>query len=174
MLQVSYSRGWSLIINNVVASFLWHKLTGLDPPPNLLSKVQALLVDFSWDQLHWIPQSMLYFPKDEGGQGVIHLSSRGAAFRLEFRQRFLNGPEKLTWRGVACEILLYKLLEILDWIKICSWRIPPHWIQMKCLFFIEDCFKFGVCLRSKEWTVFHPYTGFCASLSQMGLETWDN
>lgn len=102
--QLSY-RGRSLIINNLVASFLWHKLMVLDPPPNLLSKVQALLVDFFWDRLHWLPQSMLYLPKDEGGQGVIHLSSRGAAFRLQFIQRFLNGPENVTWRGVACEIL---------------------------------------------------------------------
>ena len=102
--QLSY-RGRCLIINNLVASFLWHKLMCLDPPPNLLAKVQALLIDFFWDRLHWVPQSVLYLPREEGGQGVVHLSSRGAAFRLHFIQRLLTGPENLTWRGVACEIL---------------------------------------------------------------------
>lgn len=104
MPQLSY-RGRSLIINNLVASFLWHKLMVLDPPPNLLSKIQALLVDFFWDRLHWIPQSVLYLPKDEGGQGVVHLSSRGAAFRLQL--------------GEGWPVESYTLLGILDWIKLC-------------------------------------------------------
>lgn len=102
--HLSY-RGRVLIINNLVASLLWHKLMCVDPPPNVLAKIQTLLVDFFWDRLHWIPQSVLFLPKEEGGQGLVHLASRGAAFRLQYIQRFLTGPENLTWRGVACEIL---------------------------------------------------------------------
>lgn len=102
--HLSY-KGRVLIINNLVASLLWHKLVCVDPPPNLLSTVQAFLVDFFWDRLHWIPQSVLFLPKEEGGQGLIHLASRTAAFRLQHIQRLLTGPEDLTWRGVACAIL---------------------------------------------------------------------
>lgn len=66
-----------------------------------LSKIQAILVDFFWSTFHWIPQSVLFLPRGEGGQGLIHLPSRGAAFRLLFIQRYLTGPKDLVWRKVA-------------------------------------------------------------------------
>ncbi|KAI3364782.1 hypothetical protein L3Q82_000910 [Scortum barcoo] len=47
------------------------------PPSNLLSRVQAILVNFFWDRLHWLPQAVLFLPKEEGGQGLVHLASRG-------------------------------------------------------------------------------------------------
>lgn len=75
--NMSY-RGRILVINNLVSSTLWHRLTCLDPPTDLLHKLQAS--DFFWDKLHWVPQSVLYLPKDEGGQGLVHLDSRGATF----------------------------------------------------------------------------------------------
>ncbi|KAK3520082.1 hypothetical protein QTP70_013029 [Hemibagrus guttatus] len=78
---------------------LWHKLACVDLPPNLLASIQALLVDF-WDGLHWIPQSILHLPKEEGGQGLVQLASRTAAFRLQFLQRLLTGPKDLIWRPV--------------------------------------------------------------------------
>lgn len=52
-----------------------------------------------------MPQSVLYLPRDEGGQGLIHLSSSGATFRFQFLQRFLFGPADLVWRPLACIIL---------------------------------------------------------------------
>ncbi|KAK3558186.1 hypothetical protein QTP86_012372 [Hemibagrus guttatus] len=58
------------------------RLACIDPPPNLLADLQAMMVDFFWDKLHWLPQSILYLPKEESGQGLIHLSSRTVAFRL--------------------------------------------------------------------------------------------
>ncbi|KAK3516967.1 hypothetical protein QTP70_029111 [Hemibagrus guttatus] len=94
---------WS--INNLAASSLWHKLACVDPPPNLLASIQALLVDFFWDGLHWIPQSVLHLPKEEGGQGLVQLASRTAAFRLQFLQRPLTGPKDLIWRPVAHGLL---------------------------------------------------------------------
>ncbi len=39
-------RGRVLIINNLIASALWHKLSVLEPPVDLLIKVQIMLVDF--------------------------------------------------------------------------------------------------------------------------------
>lgn len=41
-------RGRMLVIN-LVASTLWHKLSCVDPPVGLLPKLQAILVNFSWD-----------------------------------------------------------------------------------------------------------------------------
>ncbi|KAK3549025.1 hypothetical protein QTP70_025102, partial [Hemibagrus guttatus] len=90
-------RGRTLVINNLAASSLWHKLACVDPPPNLLANIQAQLVDFFWDGLHWIPQSVLHLLKEEGGQGLVQLSSRAAAFRLQFIQRLLTGPRDLIW-----------------------------------------------------------------------------
>ncbi|KAK3570108.1 hypothetical protein QTP86_011293, partial [Hemibagrus guttatus] len=87
----------TLVINNLAASSLWHKLACIDPPPNLLANIQAQFVDFFWDGLHWIPQSVLHLPKEEGGQGLVQLSSRAAAFRLQFIQRLLTGPRVLIW-----------------------------------------------------------------------------
>lgn len=71
---------------------LWHRLCCVDPPVNLLVKVQAVIVDFLWDRLQWVRQSILYLPKEEGCQGLIHLASRGAVFHLKFIQRLLSRP----------------------------------------------------------------------------------
>ncbi|KAK3530621.1 hypothetical protein QTP86_029315, partial [Hemibagrus guttatus] len=99
-------RGRTLVINNLAASSLWHKLACVDPPLNLLANIQAQLVDFFWNGLHWIPQSVLHLPKEEGGQGLVQLSSRAAAFRLQFIQRLLTGPRDLVWRAAAIHWLL--------------------------------------------------------------------
>uniref|UniRef100_A0A3B4TQD0 Reverse transcriptase domain-containing protein n=1 Tax=Seriola dumerili TaxID=41447 RepID=A0A3B4TQD0_SERDU len=104
VLNLSY-RGRILILNNLVSSTLWHRLAAVDPPPDLLSRIQAVIVDFFWDKLHWLPQGVLYLPKDEGGQGLVHLGSRGVTFRLQFLQRFLRGPADLVWRPLAETIL---------------------------------------------------------------------
>ncbi len=44
-LYMSY-RGRTLIVNNLVASSLWHRLACVDPPPHFVSEVQAALVNF--------------------------------------------------------------------------------------------------------------------------------
>lgn len=102
--QLSF-RGRVLIINNLVASTLWHKLSCVEPPIGLLPRLQAIFVNFFWNKLHWVPQSVLFLPKEEGGQGLIHLPSRLATFRLQFIQRFLTGPASLVWRSIARIIL---------------------------------------------------------------------
>uniref|UniRef100_A0A3B5PPF5 Reverse transcriptase domain-containing protein n=1 Tax=Xiphophorus maculatus TaxID=8083 RepID=A0A3B5PPF5_XIPMA len=94
-------RGRTLIINNLVASTLWHRLSVLEPPPGLLVKLQIIILNFFWDRLHWVPQSVLFLPKEEGGQGLIHLESRKAAFRLQFLQSFLYGDQNVLWRQVT-------------------------------------------------------------------------
>ena len=75
-------------MNNLVSTSLWHRLACVDLPSNLFSRIQAVLVEFFWEKLHWIPQAVLFLPKDEGGQGLVHLTSRGAAFHLQFLAAF--------------------------------------------------------------------------------------
>lgn len=58
-------------------------------------------MNFFRDRLHWIPQSVLFLSKEEGGQGLIHLESWKAAFRLQFLQSFLYGDQNVLWRQVT-------------------------------------------------------------------------
>ena len=81
--KLSY-KGWVLVLNNLVSSMLLHRLTCVDPPPDLLPKVQAIWVNAFWDELHLLPQSLLCLQKEEGGHGLMHLASRRATLRLEF------------------------------------------------------------------------------------------
>uniref|UniRef100_A0A3Q2ZXK0 Reverse transcriptase domain-containing protein n=1 Tax=Kryptolebias marmoratus TaxID=37003 RepID=A0A3Q2ZXK0_KRYMA len=100
--QMSY-RGRVLVLNNLVASQLWHKLAVLDPPSGLLAKIQAEMVEFFWSGRHWVPQSVLFLPREEGGQGLVHLASRTATVRIQFVQKYLT--ESPVWRDVASCIL---------------------------------------------------------------------
>lgn len=74
-------RGRTIIINNLVASFLWHRLACVDPPTYLLAKIQSTLIEFFWEKFHWVIHNILYLPKEEGGQGMVHLQSRTVVFR---------------------------------------------------------------------------------------------
>ena len=98
-------RGRVLVLNNLVASQLWHRLTCVDPPSGLLAEIQRRMVDFLWGGLHWVPQGVMFLAREEGGQGLVHLASRTATFRLQFVQRYLTGPADLVWRDVASSIL---------------------------------------------------------------------
>ncbi|KAK3557706.1 hypothetical protein QTP70_034952 [Hemibagrus guttatus] len=142
--RMSY-RGRTLVINNLAASSLWHKLACVDSPPNLLASIQALLVDFFWDGLHWIPQSVLHLPKEEGGQGLVQLASRTAAFRLQFLQRLLTGPKDLIWRPVAHGLLhkvgglgLDRTLFLMDTKTLDVSGLPSFY---RGLFKIWNCFR---------------------------------
>lgn len=61
-------RGRVIVINNLVTSMLWHRLICVDPPNGLLAKLQAIIVDFFWNGYHWIAQSILFLPREKGGQ----------------------------------------------------------------------------------------------------------
>lgn len=94
------------MINDLVASTLWHRLVCMEPPSGLIKKLQAILVDFFWDRLHWVPQAVLFLPKEEGGQGLVHIESRVATFRVQFIQKYLTTACKyLVWKDVASTIL---------------------------------------------------------------------
>ncbi|XP_059578699.1 transposon TX1 uncharacterized 149 kDa protein isoform X1 [Alligator mississippiensis] len=102
--SLSY-RGRVLVINNLAAATFWHRCAVLDPPPDLLERLQRNLVDFFWDGRHWLPRGVLHLPVAEGGQGLVDLASRVAAFRLQALQRLLYSEEQLPWQQLACRFL---------------------------------------------------------------------
>ncbi|MBN3308508.1 NHRF3 protein, partial [Amia calva] len=102
--QLSY-RGRALVVNNLVASSVWHRFIVLEPPEVLIKQLQSILLDFFWDGLHWIRQCVLYLPLAEGGQGLIDIASRTAAFRLKALQRLLYSSEDLPWAQLALGFL---------------------------------------------------------------------
>ncbi len=141
-----------------MASTFWHRLACTEPPSGLLAKLQALIVDFFWTKFHWVPQSVLYLPKEEGGQGLVHLASRGATFRLQFIQRFLTGPEDLVWRNVSNFILsqvgglgLDSALFLMDSSKIQLNGLTPFY---KGVFtFTLYMYAFSRCFYPKQLTI---------------------
>ncbi|KAJ4933762.1 hypothetical protein JOQ06_006573, partial [Pogonophryne albipinna] len=144
--HMSY-RGRVLVINNLVASSLWHKLKCVEPPAGLLKKLQGIILNFFWDKLHWVPQCKLYLPKEEGGQGLVHLESRAAAFKLQFLQRYLTGNDDVVWRPVASTILrgvaglgldASLFLTNCDFTRVCG--LPPFY---KRLFKVWTLFKWA-------------------------------
>ncbi|XDV25251.1 hypothetical protein PO909_029197 [Leuciscus waleckii] len=101
--QLSY-RGRILVCNNLVASSLWHKMMILEPPEDLVRRIQRCLVDFFWSGQHWLKAPVLYLPLQEGGQGLVDIGARVRAFRLQTAQRLLYG-EDVSWAGIACTLL---------------------------------------------------------------------
>lgn len=90
--QISF-RGRVLILTNLVASSLWHKLAVLTPPESFLRNFQKCLVEFVWSGQHWLRAPVLFLPVQEGGQGLIDLESRVTAFRLHAAQWLLYKAE---------------------------------------------------------------------------------
>ncbi|MBN3285380.1 YTX2 protein, partial [Polyodon spathula] len=101
--QLSY-KGRVVVINNLVASMLWHRLVCLDPPPRLINDIQRVLLEFFWSGHHWLKPAVLYLPPSDGGHGLVDVRSRVATFRLQAVQRLLFLPE-LSWRNIAFSFL---------------------------------------------------------------------
>ena len=97
--SLSY-RGRTLVINNLIAAGLWHKAIALQPPRGLIVDIQRVLVKFFWSGYHWLRPAVLYRPRKEGGQGVVDISSRIMAFRLQSVQRLLFN-EQIAWHLFA-------------------------------------------------------------------------
>ncbi|KAI4877182.1 hypothetical protein NFI96_027554, partial [Prochilodus magdalenae] len=102
--QLSY-RGRALVVNNLAASMLWHRVTVLDPPMDLITPVQKALVNFFWDGHHWLPPGVLYLALAEGGQGLIQVAARIRAMRLQTVQKLLFGEEGTPWIGLGLALL---------------------------------------------------------------------
>ncbi|KAL2096374.1 hypothetical protein ACEWY4_008522 [Coilia grayii] len=166
-------KGRVLIINNLVASTLWHRLACVDPPARLLSQVQSILVNFFWDSLHWVPQSVLFLPKEEGGHGLIHVQSRAAAFRLQFIQQLLTGSTDTSWKSVACAIL--RTFNGLGFDRTLFWMDPNKMNLCKLPVFYRNLFKIWSCFivqrtRSSSlfWLLKEPL--ICGSVLDLSVE----
>lgn len=101
--QLSY-RGQTLIVNNLAAATLWHRLIVLPPPRGLVEELQRTVVSFFWSGLHWLRAAVLYLPVQEGGQGLVDIASRITAFRLQTAQKLLYSCG-LPWTDTACVLL---------------------------------------------------------------------
>ncbi|KAK3529400.1 hypothetical protein QTP70_031142, partial [Hemibagrus guttatus] len=99
--------------------------------------------------------------KEEGGQGVVQLSSRAAAFRLQFIQRLLTGPRDLVWRAAASGLLhtvkglgLDRALFLMDTKKLDISGFPMFY---RGLFKIWNVFKKqNKGCRSVHWLLEEP------------------
>ncbi len=103
--QLSY-RGRVLVVNNLVASALWHKFTVLQPPAGLLQDIQRMLVNFFGQDSIGFDQ-LSYFAVQEGGQGLVDIRSRLMAFRLQAAQRLLYNSD-IAWLNTAVALLRRK------------------------------------------------------------------
>lgn len=101
--QLSY-RGRVLVINNLAASVLWHKLIVLNPPDGFIREIQKVFIDFFWNGNHWLKETILYLQLNEGGQGLMDIKSKVAAFRLQTAQKLLY-QKSLNWTAIACTLL---------------------------------------------------------------------
>lgn len=101
--KLSY-RGRVLIVNNLVASTLWHRFNVLQPPAGLVQEVQRKLVNFFWSGQHWVRSSVLFLPIQEGGHSLVDIRSRLMTFRLQAAQRLLYNNDS-AWFNTAVVLL---------------------------------------------------------------------
>ena len=97
--SLSY-RGCSLVINNLIAARFWHKAIALQPPKELMLAIQRAMVNLFWSGYHWLRPAVLHRPRKEGGQGVMDITGRVVAFRLQSVHKLLF-TEQLPWRPCA-------------------------------------------------------------------------
>jgi len=61
-------------------------------------------VNFFWSGQHWVRSAVLFFPVQEGGQGLVDIRSRLMAFRLQAAQRLLYYGD-IAWSNTAVALL---------------------------------------------------------------------
>ncbi len=76
----------------------------LEPPKDLVERIQKQMVDFFWSGQHWLRAPVLFLPIQEGGQGLVDIGSRVKAFRLQTAQKLLYGGD-VGWAETACALL---------------------------------------------------------------------
>ena len=81
--------GRVLVVNSICASKLWYIISVLQPPQNYISSLQKVLIDFVWQDRHWVKSDILYLHKSHGGLGLVHILSRSHAFTLRFSHKYL-------------------------------------------------------------------------------------
>ena len=82
-------QGRVIVLNQLAATKLFHRLVSLSPPPDVIDKIKQSFLDFFWQGRHWLPAQLVYAPVKIGGQNLVNLTTRITAFRLQYFQRFL-------------------------------------------------------------------------------------
>lgn len=93
-------RGRVLIVNNLAASMLWHKLTVLSPPKVFFIKI------FFWNGHHWFPPGVLYLPVAEGGQGLIHVESKNEGNETTNIKTHIFWTDRISW--ISFSLILWQ------------------------------------------------------------------
>ena len=87
-------KGRVLIANQLAASQTCHYIATLSPPSNVLSELQAMLVDFVWPtKRHYLNKQTTFEKPDSGGLGLVCLQARMLTFRFKQIQNVIkNSP----------------------------------------------------------------------------------
>ena len=92
-----------LVLNNRVASMLWHHFKMVQPPKSLVKNIPRILTDFFWSGKHWVCLGVLSLPLNKGGQGLADLNSKIMASHMTAIKHLLHGC--LAWRFLANSLL---------------------------------------------------------------------
>ena len=162
-------RGRVLIINNLAASKLWHRMIALQPPKSLILNLQRILVNFFWNGMHRLRADLLSVPLEKGGQGLVDITSKILSFRLTTLRQLLY-KEVLSWRPLASCLLLQagKLkcgleLVLLDLQRVDTSLLPSFYQSLlnasQCLLPVrnKDSYKFSNFMREPVFynSLFH-------------------
>ncbi len=101
--KLSY-RGRALVVSNLVASMIWHKMIVLNPPNNVVSGIQRNVINFFWSGYHWTKAAVLFLPVNEGEHGLMDIQSPIMTFRIQAVQRLLYSGQSM-WTDTACALL---------------------------------------------------------------------
>ncbi len=135
------------MINQLVASMLWHRLTVLSPPPEFVARVQRKLTDFFWAGKHWVSAGVLSLPLAEGGQGLVCIRTQVHTFRLQTLQRYLYADPAPQWCALA-SLLLRQLHRLgydrqLFWLDLPGIRLPELPVFYRDLLKTRSMFSIG-------------------------------
>ncbi len=82
-------RGRALVVNNLVASMIWHRMIVLNSPNNIVSDIQRNVIKKNVSGYQWTKAAVLFLPVKEGGHGLMDIQSRIMTFRIQAVQRLL-------------------------------------------------------------------------------------
>ena len=106
--------GQVLVVNSLCASKLWYIILVLQPPPNYISSLQKVFIDFVWQVRHWFKSDRLYLRKSYGGLGLVHILSRLHAFRLRCIHEYLYYDSHSCFRIANVFLEEFITLDILN------------------------------------------------------------
>lgn len=97
-LPTIFQRERVLIVNNLLVSMCGVSFIVLNLPQNCYDGYKQYWWTSSGMDCIEFHKACFFLPVEEGGQGLVSLLSRHAAFRLQFIQKFLTGSVDELWR----------------------------------------------------------------------------